>query len=860
MKLKFIIYLLMFMMMPTFIIASALNSSNVNYEEIPIDSEVNGLTNEKPLTAYFSDESMEPLIGLKKFMDNISIPDYSIEKNDIKYQLNGDNRKVKLEIISYEGIDLVSIKELEKVFKESSVKWDSSAMKLLFYTKDDLPWEFQRKQQLKHEKVDRKKGEQEYVYMGKMNLFTPGILNIHYSKSNITNSKGNYLSLSTNNQILYGDFQQSTSITDDKISLDYFLWSRELYKNRRISIGDQYSNQPFSMKTDSEYLGVKIYNKNSWGGASLDVKEHSIAGFAQDGLMIELYENGILKDYQISKSSKFNFKVPSTDGINKYEVWIYNNDGTIKKKKIALYGGQNFLEKNTFDYGIEFGQGKDNSDFNPYSLNLKYGLTSDITLGLETYNVDGEKAGLENKKFNNYSLLYKNELFNLVSNNFEVNYSSNLENNSENMYRLELNSDLKIFNNVFGYKNYKELDEKLKTDEYDEALYNRINFDFLSLQTTLGYEKSKSTLRDETRDTYELNLSRRFFYNYISTNLGFSKSYYSKSSPGQSLNMRVSHDIDTGSIKKYLNTVVLGYKTDLASYHNDSYEIMFGKNRKTGENFNYYATIELSEKETRMGLTFNYLFGGRVSATSSSNWSSHNKEEVPTSIGVNASVDFKAPGLLVNPDKYGDSSIHGTAYIDTNNNGIYDPTDEVVEGVSLNNNSSEKVKSNGNGGFFIPNLNSLSIGKFDLKIENDEYLGGYIIDKNIHYETFPGESLKIDIPIKQVKTVIGTIEFDENFYLEDVEKFISNSQILITNINSGEVTTVKLKDEFFIIELQQGQYSIKIINQSVKEVTNKKTNKIFTIKSDSNTEKYITLLISKGTEGNGFSAKLKITK
>lgn len=829
-------------------------SSQTNLEEIPIDLKVNNLEAEKTIIGYFDLNTLEPFVNLDEFFKTISINAFTYNKDVLEYQLNGETRKVKVLLISYEDKNLISSKELKKIFKKTKIEWDISSMELSIGTEDQLPWEFEKKQQILHGKIDRKKNEKQNLYVGKMHIFTPGILGIHYSKNNIDDSRGNYLSLMTTNQILYGNFEQSTSITDNKITLDNVLWSRELYENRKISIGDQYSDLPFYMKPDSSYMGLKIYNENSWGGSGLDVKKHSIEGYAQDGLMIELYKNGILKDYQISKSSKFNFIVPSTDGINKYEIWIYEKDGTVKKQKISLYNDQKVLEKNTFDYGIELGKGEKNKNFNPYNLNLRYGLTNHISLGIETYNVDGEAVKIKNKKFNNYSLVYQDLFFKNLTNRFEANYSTNIEDVSENMYRLELNSDVKFFDNTLGIKNYEKLDERLKVGNYDTNIYDRGTFSIYSVRTVLGYEQSTS--KNEVRDTYQLNLAKDFFSNFIMTNLNYSKDYYSRRSSNQNLEIRLSHDLRNRSFKKYINTLILGYKTNLSNNSYDNYEVMFGKNKIENSNFQYYASVDMSQRENRIGLTFNYTFGKKLFATSSSHWSSNDKTKVLTSIGANATVDFESPDLLVDPNQSGDSSINGVAYIDANNNGVYDPKDEVVEGLTIGS-ASQKVSSKENGKFFIPNLSSLSIQKLELKIENDEYLGGYVTEKYISYETFPGESLNINIPIKEVKTIIGDVKFTDDFYLEDVQKFIKNSKIYITNIQTGGPITIALKDEYFIYELPQGEYSIEIKNNLVKNEFSKKQNRIFYVKSNKDTEKYITLFISKGQDGKEFNVRME---
>lgn len=788
-----------------FIFSLNLNASNYEFEEIPIDLKVNNLKTDDFIIGYFISNNSSPFISIDDLLNDLSITQFTIDKQSLVYQLNGDVVKAELEIILYHDKHLISLNGLKKKFNNVDIQWDISKMKLIVYTSTQFPLEFERKQSKSREKIKQNKAKSQYLYLGKMHFFTPGILNIHYSKNNIYTTTTNYLSLQTTNQILYGKFEQSTSINDGNIVLNDFLWSREFYENRKISIGNQYRDIPFNINKDSSYMGLKIYNQNSWGGTGLEIKKHSIEGRVQDGLMVELYRNGILKDYQISKFSKFKFFVPSTDGNNIYEIWIYKNNGVIEKQKISLHNDQKILMEKTFDYAIELGQGEKDKKFNPYNFNLRYGLTNNISLGIETYNVENKKSKIKN--FNNYSLVYQDLYFDFITNRFEVNYSANIEDKSENLYRLELNSDTKIFNNTFGYENYKNLKDRLK------RIYDHINFNLFSTTILLGFERSITTI-NESCDNYEVNLIKNLLNNFVRVDSNYSKRYYLKKDSSQNIGIRLSHDFNNRSLKKYIDTLTIGYKTNLSKHNCNCYELMFGRSKLKNSNFQYYASIRMNQKENRVGITCNYLFGDKIFTTSSSQWKPKSKKKVSTSIGINAKIDFNTSNFLINPKEYGDSGINGVAYVDTNDNGVYDLNDEVVEGLMFG--SRCKIKSGEDGRFYIPNILSLSSQKLELKLDNEEYISGYSAEGNINYITFPGESLKINIPIKKVITIVGNMEFSDEFYLEDVEKFIDENKIYITNIKTKKVIAINLKDEFFIQELTQGEYSIQIKNGGIK--------------------------------------------
>lgn len=810
-------------------------SSETNlYEEIPVSLEINEVDLEEEVSAYFSQEEMIPLVNLDEIMKTFFIVNYSLSESYLTYQLNGVDKKIKLHVKKINNLNLISMKELEKVFKKTEIKWDISSMKISIVTKEKLPWEFEQQQQILHERIDREKNKNTDLYKGSMHLFTPGMLTLNYSKNNIKDSKDNYLSLHTVNQVLYGSLTQSTSITDNDIELDNISWSRELYDNRMISVGDEYSSLPFNFNNDNSYMGLKIYGKDSWDGTAFNIKKNEIEGVAPDGLMIELYENGILKDYQISKNNKFNFKVPSLEGIQRYEVWIYNKDRSISKHKISLYEDKKFLKKNTFDYQLELGQGKENSKFNPYNLNLMYGLTDNLTLGAGTYNVESTT----NKKFNNYSFIYRFNPVKFLSNKLEGDYSSNLDDSKENIYRMSLISSNKYITNTIGIKNNTNLDEKLQTDEYDQKIYDHIQFELFSMGTSLNYESAKNTVTDKVRDTYEVDLHKDLFNNFLTANLNLSENTYNDSSNSENLGLRLSHNIKNLYMNRFIDKVVFGYDTGEGL---DKYEVMIGKTKGINDNFDYYISADIDRYEARVGFTFNYIFGKKISATTSTEWLSDNPK-IETSVGASATVDFESSKFLVTPNEYADSSLHGTAYIDSNNNGFYDPNDEAVEGVSLAT-YSKRVKTNDRGEFFLSNIHSLNVKDLHLKITNDEYLGGYKINDTIKFETFPGESLEINVPLIQIKTVVGDIEFGDDFYLEDVVDFLKHSKVYITNLKTGEIHIIKLKDESFIKELEVGKYSIEIARSKGLNIPGIK--KYFTIQPNEDLEKYLTFHISK---------------
>lgn len=268
----------------------------------------------------------------------------------------------------------------------------------------------------------------------------------------------------------------------------------------------------------------------------------------------------------------------------------------------------------------------------------------------------------------------------------------------------------------------------------------------------------------------------------------------------------VSYHFSSERITRYIDTVGLEYDGDTTG--EDTYGIYFQRRSRRDRSFDYYLRLRKERGESFGDLTVSYKFGERFRARSS-NYKSRDGSKT-YGYDISTAVNFGAPEDKIYYSEYmGDSNIRGIVYRDYNNNGKIDPGEGGVESFEISR-GREKWSTDDKGRFFIPMISSGSSHTFKVKSLNEEILN-YAYESEYTIKTLPGGDMEIKIPIVPMKSLVGILEFSEDFYLEEIREVLENLQGEIYSHSSQEIKeVVDIRDEYFIRELPVGTYTINL--------------------------------------------------
>lgn len=817
------------------------------YSEGIITFSANKSIVDEEITSYFKGDELLPLINLDDFLKNIGITRYKAGENRVSFQLNGVPVSREIKIIKKFDENLIEVMEIEKIFEGSEIEWDPSALNLDLQTKELLPKEYMESQR---EKRSRLNNIEEEVTEEKWKVFTPGLLRLGYSKSDIEKDD-DYLYMNYTNHTLYGNLNINTSYVNNssknELKIDTIKWERNIYDERVLSLGDGYVRKPFNIGENSSFIGASIFSKNSWD-RSMDVSSKSVRGYAPTGTTVELYENGILKDFVVVAGSEYRFDIETTGGSRTYEVWIYNSDGTIEKKPIALYGSNNLVKAGEFDYEIQAGQEKNDYE-SLYNAKLLYGVTEDLTLGVGGYNSQGKNYS-KNKKKNDYlnlSFLQRITTRGKWSSIIGGDYSFNPSDREEDFYRMEFSAGNSRVTNTFGLLNYKRLDDDFLTESYDEKFYGRSDFGLWGSSMSLSYEKEKEKEAKKSRDLnrYGVTAYGNLFAGKVSSSLNYSLEdikEYGKQRYDDRLGLAVSYNVYGKKYQKYLDTITLNY--DVRNFQEESYGIRFYKNKGSKEAFDYSLGFRRQQGDNLIELAVSYTFGKAFEIRGRTN---HTPDGTKTALETNTTINFGSDKKFAFSNFAGDSNVEGIVFIDKEADGIYNQGDIGVENVKVVNSAGEG-RSDKNGRYEIPLLSSKIKHPLRIYNENEDLFLGYIFPEKYYIKTLPGGNLKFNIPVIQVKTLVGLFEFTDDFYLEDVEEFLKSIKINMINLKTKENKVLEVRGETIISEVPQGEYLMQIAYRGENKDILKEQSFYMNLSSGDDLEEYFDFKISRTNE------------
>ncbi len=762
--------------------------------ELRINKSVNMI-----LVSYY-DEDNKPWVALEELFSGVGVKEYSLRGDEVTYKLNGSAVKKKINMIDYEDKKIISSDGISSLFEGLNIKWEPDSLLLEIETALEMPLDFLANQEEKRKKLNDLEGE--VVIKERWKGFTPGVLYLGYHRYSLSRNsyfiRGNYT-----NHLLYGNFNLNGSVQNGKFSIDNYTWKRNVGDERRLTLGSNYRNTPFSVGKNSSLKGISIRKKNSWDQA-LDVDNKNIRGIAPNSSTVELYENGILRDYLIVQNGEFNFEIETVGGARNYEVRIYNLDGTVERIPVAIYGSKKLVNKHNFDYEFQGGVSDANKNFIPYNLILSYGLTEDFTINIGGYNANVEE---KEKTYMNLSPIYRVGSIGEWSHLLALDISGNLFDSEEYFYKTEILSGNSRFQNTFGIENYKNADLDFIDKGYDEKIYWRSNFPINTLNIGWSFEKGKASYNNEEIERYGITAYESLFKGRVLGSIDYKREKrksLKNENIANKLRVGASYYIRNKKLTRYLETITLDF--ELIEEDEDNYGVTLQKNRDLDKNLDYYIKLKRQGRETILEASMTYKFGDYFNIRSNN---IKRGADITHGVEVNTIVNFSGTKKIHYSEYMGDSSIKGVVFLDKNNNEVLDEDEERISNVFVESQVGS-VLSNNNGEYYIPLITSQAKNELYIENRNEEYLLNYNTPKKYTIKALPGGKMELNIPVRLIKTIVGTIEFDNSFYLEEVEEVLSNLSLRIIDLKSGKVIKSKISNEYIILELPQRRYALEV--------------------------------------------------
>lgn len=828
------------------------------YEDIYVEIKTKKLKDDFFLLKY-DDEKKLLLIGLKSFFYFLEL--YGVEINIAEKRVIGEigGRKKTLlfsDVFSVEIDDdlYIEIETLKKKLDFSEIIWKESDLRLTLNPNFLLPYEEKEKSKIDRIRLEDEKiqADSKFINAPKKYL-SPGVLKVGYKQYDIKTNETNFF-LEYATQFLYGDLYLNQNIKPSKNLERYSLNYNKVYKKNDVILGNFSMRAPDFLNTSNVVRGIYFGETNTY---SYDIDNLTvIKGEAQGAETIELYQNGILIDYQNPKNRNFVFETYNKNYSGEYSLKIYYQDGKIENRKVYTLSDSNLLKKGEFEYLAQIGQFEEKIDyFNENNSilkknkniqkigNLRYGLKDNLTIGLGTLDIDS-KIGRPYRIIKN-ELLYKTNIDEFPTSINIQNYYEYKE--KENSYEIKLEQKFEKWNLNLNLDDYsKYLGEENKIDRKITAGISK-NFDENRFE--MGYvEETKLEENGLKKRGYYFNFENR---SLRSTSLILnSEVKKNKSSKSEIyLNPLVSYN----NFNKNLNVILQGYIRKEDKKTETEYSLKFSKRRygfkESSVEYSYGVEGRYSsENKFLLSLEFslyldNFLYL-EIPYTRNSSGESQ--------LGISAEKAFDLSNLKreIGSREVTDSWIYGKVFIDSNDNSMYDKGEEILQGVKLTA-EGKSVVTDENGNYTIPGL--LATEKYEVKIDR-KTIDIMLKEKNnnMKVETKSGIGTPYDIAVQPISVISGNVIPNQDISHEEFIKILNLFTVILKKDEKiYKEIDIELDGFYYFEDVLPGEYKIKFTYLGEEEIFFSKEELDVNIKLEKNNE---------GEYFEGFDTNISIIK
>lgn len=704
---------------------------------------------------------------ITKGSKNIDVNDKSIRKKD---------KEIYLSVDCFKSIFLTHY--------EMNIENLRIEMYLSFSTPQDILEELESKQF----RLENKQKENELLFIGRRELFDLGYLraNLGYSftrtRENKKYQKDWSGTLDYQGPLLYGEFRTSYNLKTDTlgaITLKYAdVWKNHTFEYSSNPSGDDIHGRNFGSRAS----GFRFYKDKGYIEDDIGIR---IVQSVPLGSKVELVYMGTPIAIADEKDGQVVFESQIIKTDRTYEIRVYPPNGEFYTKLIKTTEDYDRQKRHEYSYDLALDEKKTAGGRYSFKGNVYYGITENLTMGLgftreptDFYKPSVTMADKENSKYYRYThdvngnIVYGG-VINSLAYTFKVGASKSLDD-----YVLESGSD-------YG-RSYKD---KYILDTTLDLRYEKWKAVFTEKYNGRYYDNKRE---DSIKLSYELLKGLNIDYNYNLTRMYDEYVKYGKKRT-KTESMGATYDyylgpvlFSAGGTFDLLNSMNNNYS--LSAYYNGWKSIAMrlenrwtnsGKDYETvlslynnnfADIFDFSTEIRYTDKKEKL-ITFK--FGVDISDWVDIGFNADNKGNRRVDVALDKVFDLRNPRMNTNGGNV--SRIYVTAFVDANNNDVYDEGEELLEGVDITIGKDVLTTDKKGRAVFYGMGNGIL---FDITptIKKPHFALGNNKIKAISKYT---SNVDVHIPVKPMIDISGYVEFDEELKLNATEKEEFYADVLI---------------------------------------------------------------------------------
>lgn len=728
--------------------------------------------------------------------DNLT--ELKIDKKSKYISFNKKSEKGKFdELVIYSEGDIYLKKELfSKYFLDRLEKIESLLsidMKLNFTPPKIMEILLNKTIRELNEEKDRK----EIIYEGKGKLFELGNARVDLEqiyKKDYPDKKSNFDwegDIEYQGSLLYGDIFTGYDFKNKDLNDTYLKYDGNIVKDHQLEFGS------YSTSNKAREWGISLKKDK---GFYEEGKIYVIQADVPLGSRVELLYHGMPIEIQDAVAGKVTFKNSLIRSDNKYFLKIYSPDGKIELREITTTETYNHQAKGQLEYDIDLREHHE-TDKIKGKFGFYYGLTDNLTVGL---GIDRELDTIKNKQsiaeMGRVELLYSDFIMNKYG------------------YRAE-------YKTKRGIKLFEDNDNSYLKNRYiDNALFevdiNKFKFTFNNERLGKSYdEKNNFNFGTEYRVTDNARL--RYNFNEIK---------YWQDETEKFSSVTGSYDYPLTKNLLVSTEVTKANKKKNDSYGVDLFYTGFGENtitfqnRWTGENSDYEGSVRLynnnlfsvldygleigySEKDKeRATLEFTLRYDSIVELVSK--FGEKGSKEIR--LGVDTVFDLRNVKRLKPIESIDSMNVKATAFIDGNNNNIFDKGEKPLKNVDLEIENNVSTTDKNGIAYFSGILTGTEVD-IKPKIRQPNYTLG---NTSIKVKGRGTSTVEAFIPVKPMVTLSGIVDIDKNLKFSSSQiQQLYEDLIIVVKDKKGNIIEMTIPDEageFVVSGLFTDAYKVEI--------------------------------------------------
>ena len=720
-------------------------------------------------------------LPIKEFFKTIGFSNYTESEKNLKISLGSALREVNINLKDNQDIFL----EGKEIYLESqkfselflnSCEINSKELKLRMSLSFDTPNEIVQLLDIEKDKLKRKNVETELVYSSKRKLFDLGYtrveLGLSYDKTAGEKSYKNEWDGNIGYQggLLYGEITTDFDLREGELGtvrLEYV----DIWKEHTLDIENRNAGE------DREW-GLSFYKEIGYyetSGGQVIIREN-----VPIGSRVELLYMGTSIEIKDDYNGIVEFDNPLIRTDRTYVLRIYQPDGKITEKEIVTVEDYNLQQKGQIEYSIGINE---NSQYDKYSTEFEifYGITNDLTIGLG-YSGDIEELSFRNgssssliqkaKYLNNARLeLVYGGTYNGLSYTFNLSGEKTLDTldtyvgSGRTAKEISLSKRYSYkYLNQFNYQNWKFIYEHEGFGSFhDEKNRNKFDLEydiFKNVDIGYEYEVRKYSYGQEKEVEEQVTIDADYTWNKFLF------------SAGSAIDIKESKNTEYRASVYYSGWTSLTARLEnVISNYGKEHEVTLSI-----YNNNYQGFLDFSTE-----VTYSNIDKERVSFNVSlklDDWLTIDNEFSDDGarshrIGIDKVIDLKNPKIDI--DGMDNSRVKVIAFVDSNNNNIYDKDEELASGIEVKiGDKTITTDKNGTGMFYGIGNNVL----YDLKatIKKPSFTLG---KNNIKVKSNFSSTVEAYIPIKPMLSLKGSVLLDQELKLVGDEKTAFYNELII---------------------------------------------------------------------------------